>query len=61
MSVGSLIELRSPAERYRPHTPSGRRFAVLELYRSGLRARDIADALRVELGEVLEALRDVAP
>jgi DNA-directed RNA polymerase specialized sigma24 family protein len=47
-----------PATQYRPSTPAERRAAIAELRSRGLTARDIADVMRVELGEVLEALRD---
>ncbi|MDQ5879489.1 MAG: hypothetical protein QG638_2225 [Pseudomonadota bacterium] len=41
---------------HRPDTPEGRRIAILELVRQGLKARDIAQALRLPLAEVLEVL-----
>lgn len=44
-------------DRHAPTTAEGRRLAVLELHRSGLKSRDIAAALRLHLAEVLEVLR----
>lgn len=48
-------ELPDPRDQHRP-PPEGVRLAIAELYRQGLKARDIAGALRLELPEVIEAL-----
>ena len=42
---------------YRPDTPDARRPAVLELLGRGLTPRDVAQALRIGLAEVMEAAR----
>jgi hypothetical protein len=42
---------------HRPATPEARCPAILELLRQGLKARDIAAAMRIDLGEVLEVER----
>ena len=42
-------------DAYRPTTPDARRPAVLELLRQGLKPRDVAQALRMGLAEVLES------
>jgi hypothetical protein len=52
--VTQIVERR---ERYRPATPEGRAPAILDLYRAGLRVRDISAAVEVPLTEVLEAVR----
>jgi hypothetical protein len=44
-----------PRDTHRPRTPAERRPAVHELRRRGLKPRDVAQALRVPLGEVVEA------
>jgi SOS response regulatory protein OraA/RecX len=57
LDAAALEALADDRARYRPSTPGGRRRAVLELHRQGLTARDIAQALRLSLAEVLEVLR----
>lgn len=47
-----------PRDLYRPESVADRRAAILDLHRERLRPRDIATALRIDLGEVLEAIRD---
>jgi hypothetical protein len=51
------IQIVERRERYRPMTPAGRAPAILDLYRAGLRVRDISAAVEVPLSEVLEAVR----
>jgi len=45
------------ATLHRPRDPAGRAPAVRELHQLGLKPRDIAQAIRAPLPEVLEALR----
>ncbi|MGO9935133.1 MAG: hypothetical protein ACLPV8_25425 [Steroidobacteraceae bacterium] len=57
MSTGSAHATERPELRYRPATAEGRAPAILQLYRAGLRVRDISAAVGVPLTEVLEAVR----
>ena len=55
--MDSAIAFELLSQRHRPPTAIGRRPAILELYRQGLRPRDIAGVLQLDLTEVLEAVR----
>ncbi|MCC7200964.1 MAG: hypothetical protein IT483_15760 [Gammaproteobacteria bacterium] len=47
-------------DRWRPNSADQRRQAVRDLHAQGLRPRDVAVCLRVDLGEVIAALREAA-
>jgi hypothetical protein len=60
--IGGELDWRALADRHRPRDPGALAREIRRQVASGLKPRDVASAMRLDLGQVLAALRvDRAP
>jgi hypothetical protein len=57
--MSPAYDWRLLAEMYKPTDPAAIALEIRRQHRTGLKPRDIATALRVDIGDVLAALREV--